>query len=152
MKMQKRAFLATLFFAPIAMFAGMTTAAAADDMGAPNKVVIQVSTADPAVQKLAINNVVNLTKAFPPGEVAIEVVAYGPGLSILTTAKKNKQMNRVASLAKSDITFSACANTMKAFEKKTGHKPKLINGVKIVPGGIVRIMQLQKEGYAYIRP
>lgn len=142
--------LVTSAIAAMMIFGAYT--ASADDMGAENKVVIQVSSGNPADQTLALNNAVNVQKSFAPGEVAIEVVAYGPGLSILTKDPKNKEAQRVASLAKSDITFSACGNTMKGIEKKTGKKPVLIDGVKVVPAGVVRIMELEKQGYAYIRP
>lgn len=115
-----------------------------------NKVVIQVSTSNPKQQHLAINNVVNLQKAMGMDNVSIELVAYGPGLSILTP--KSKEGKRVESLAVQGITFSACHNTMLGIKKKTGKLPKLLKGVKIVPGGVVRIMQLQQQGYAYIKP
>ena len=82
--------------------------------------------------------------------VDVVVVAYGPGLSLLT--KKNKEAARVKSLAVSGITFDACANTMKAVEKKTGKKPMLTDGVKIVPAGVARIVELEEKGYSYIRP
>lgn len=120
------------------------------EMGATHKVVIQVSSADAKTQAIALNNAVNVQKHYGPGEVDVEIVAYGPGLSLLT--KKSKQAKRVASLAKSDITFSACGNTMKKMKKKSGKEPKLINGVKVVPAGVVRLMELQAKGYAYIRP
>ncbi len=124
--------------------------AVAGDMGAKHKVVIQVSTDDPRTQKIALNNAVNLQKALGMDNVEVEIVAYGPGLSLLT--KKSKQAKRVESLAMQDITFSACANTMKKVEKKKGKKPKLLNGVKVVPAGVLRIMELQEQGYSYIRP
>ena len=80
-------------------------------------VVIQVSTGDPLTQTIALNNAVNLQKALGPGNAQIEIVAYGPGLSLLT--KNSKQAKRVAGLAMyDDITLSACGNTMKKIEKK----------------------------------
>jgi intracellular sulfur oxidation DsrE/DsrF family protein len=51
-----------------------------------------------------------------------------------------------------EITFSACNNTMKKIAKKTGKKPHLTKGVKIVPAGVIRIMELQEQGYSYVRP
>ncbi len=114
------------------------------------KVVIQVSTADPLTQKIALNNAVNLQKALGMDDVDVEIVAYGPGLSLLT--RKSKQAQRVESLAMQDITFSACGNTMAKVEKKKGKKVKLVDGVKVVPAGVLRIMELQQQGYAYIRP
>ena len=124
------------------------TGGAQDDT---RKVVIQVSSKDPLTQKIALNNAANVLKELGPGNVKVEIVAYGPGLSILT--KKSKNSARVASMAfNEDIQFSACNNTMKKIMKKKGKKPGLTKGVKIVPAGVVRIMELQEKGYSYIRP
>ncbi|MDX1808839.1 MAG: DsrE family protein [Sulfurospirillaceae bacterium] len=115
-----------------------------------HKVVIQVSTNDVKMQNIALNNAVNLQKYYGMDNVVVEVVAYGPGLSILTN--KSKFSKRVSSLAMSDIRFSACHNTMLKIKKKTGKLPHLSEGVKIVPAGVVRIAELEEQGYAYIRP
>ena len=115
-----------------------------------HKVVIQVSSNNPKTQKLALNNAVNLQKYYGMDNVKVEVVAYGPGLSIMTN--KSKLSKRVSSLAMGDIRFSACHNTMMAVKRRTGKLPHLGEVVKIVPSGVVRIEQLQEQGYAYIRP
>ena len=94
----------------------------------PHKLVIQVSTDDPRTQVIALNNAVNLQKLYGMDNVQIEIVAYGPGLGLMT--KKSKQAQRVTSLAMQDITFSACANTMAKVKKKTGKEPKLLEGVQ----------------------
>lgn len=123
-------------------------ALAAED--AMHKIVIQVSTNDPLTQKIALNNAVNLQKHYGVDNVAVEIVAYGPGLGLLT--KKSEQADRVESLAMQDITFSACGNTMKNVAKKSGKMPGLLEGVQEVPAGVARIMELQEQGYAYVRP
>ena len=115
-----------------------------------HKVVIQVSTDDERTQKIALNNAVNIQKSLGVDDVRIEIVAYGPGLGIMTLA--GKQSQRVADLALQDITFSACNNTIKKITKKKGAAPKLVEGVTIVDSGAVRIIELQQQGYAYIRP
>ena len=115
-----------------------------------HKLVIQVSTDDVRTQNIAMNNAVNLQQALGQDNITIEIVAYGPGLSMLTD--KSPASKRVPSLAMQDITFSACANTMTAIEKKTGKKVQLVDGVGIVDAGVLRIMQLQEQGYSYIRP
>jgi len=127
---------------------GMMSNAAAE--GAKHKLVIQVSTDDPRTQKIALNNAVNLQKIYGLDDVDIEIVAYGPGLGLLTT--KNKQAKRVKSLALQNITFSACGNTMKKMKKKSGKTPQLTEGVQVVNAGVARIMELQEKGYSYIRP
>lgn len=115
-----------------------------------HKLVIQVSTNDELTQTIAMNNAVNLQKELGMDNVRIEIVAYGPGLSMLLGG--TKQSSRVASLAKQDIVFSACGNTMKRVEQKQGKPVVLSEGVKVVPAGVLRIMELQEQGYSYVRP
>ncbi|MBF0278704.1 MAG: DsrE family protein [SAR324 cluster bacterium] len=117
---------------------------------AKHKLVIQVSTDDPRTQTIALNNAANLIKHYGINDIAIEIVAYGPGLGLLT--KKSKLGDRVESMAMQNIEFSACGNTMAKVTKKTGKKPALLNGVKVVKAGVARIMELQEEGYSYVRP
>jgi intracellular sulfur oxidation DsrE/DsrF family protein len=120
------------------------------DSHTKNKIGIQVSTDDPRTQKIALNNAVNMQKMYGIDNIDIEIVAYGPGLGLLT--KKSSQASRVTSLAMQDITFSACGNTMKKVAKKSGKMPILLEGVGQVTAGVARIMELQQQGYAYIRP
>ena len=124
-----------------------SSAFAADDV---HKLVIQVSTDDLRTQNIAMNNAVNMQKALGQDNIIIEIVAYGPGLSMLTP--KSEASKRVPSLAMQDIVFSACGNTMAKMEKKSGKKVKLVEGVQVVQAGVLRIMELQEQGYAYVRP
>lgn len=142
-------FLKVLALLAVGVFALGTATSYAKDVD--HRIVFQISSGNPKTQNLVLNNVANVTKALGPGNVTVEVVAYGPGLSILTA--KNKQAKRVQGMAMNpDVTFSACHNTMLHIKKKTGHEPKLAKGVTVVPGGVVRIMQLQEKGWTYIRP
>lgn len=116
-----------------------------------HKLVIQVSSADQKAMNIALNNAVNVQKAYGMDNVDVEIVAYGPGLKMLTTGHKLNK--RVSSLAQQNITFSACGNTLKAMSKKNhGKMPKLTEGVQVVSAGVSRIIELQEEGYSYIRP
>ena len=124
-----------------------SSAFAAEDV---RKLVIQVSTDDVRTQNIAMNNAVNLQKALGQDNIIIEIVAYGPGLTMLTP--KSPASKRVPSLAMQDIIFSACGNTKAKMEKKSGKKITLVEGVQMVPAGVLRIMELQEQGYSYIRP
>jgi len=135
-----------LMLSAMLMFSAQLSA----DSHTKNKIVIQVSTDDPRTQKIALNNAVNMQKLYGIDNIDIEIVAYGPGLGLLTT--KSGEASRVTSLAMQDITFSACGNTMKKVAKKSGKMPELLEGVDQVTAGVARIMELQQQGYAYIRP
>ena len=127
---------------------GAAGSASADD--SIRKLVIQVSTDDVRTQNIAMNNAVNLQKALGQDNIAIEIVAYGPGLTMLTD--KSPASKRVPNLAMQDIVFSACGNTKTKMEEKSGKDVVLVDGVRIVPAGVLRILELQEQGYAYVRP
>ncbi len=124
----------------------LPAAALAENGKGPMKVVIQVSDADPATWSLALNNVKNF-QAATKGEAKIEVVAYGPGIGMLTA--DSEMANRVSEAVDSGVKVAACGNTMKA---KNLTKADMNSKVDIVPGGVVEIVTREMEGYSYIRP
>ncbi len=138
--------------ASFGLMAGLAGNAGAADAPKHHNVVIQVSDNNEEMYAIALNNLVNLRKAMGIDNVTVELVAYGPGLKILTPQAGGDIPTRVKSLAAEGVTFSACGNTMAGIEKKTGKKPELTDGVRVVPGGIIRIMELQDQGWNYIRP
>jgi len=109
--------------------------------------VFHISTGDEFAQKLVLNNAQNLANFYGPDKVDIEIVAYGPGLR--TLFKVNVFSKRIQQMSDAGITFSACANTMKGMGRDTASLNKV---AKVVPGGVVRIMELQEAGWTYIRP
>ncbi len=115
-----------------------------------HKVVIQVSSDDKATRTLALNNAANLQELYGIDNITVEIVAYGAGLGILTADYEDA--TRVKSLAMQNITFSACGNTMKKIAKKSGKEPVLTEGVQVVKAGVGQIIELQEQGYSYIRP
>ena len=117
---------------------------------AKHHLVMQVSEADPARWNLVLNNAQNVMDSLGAQEVQVVVVAYGPGLKMLL--HDSKVAKRIAALDAEGVEFDACHNTMEAMAKATGHMPVLTPEAVIVPGGIVRIMQLEAHGFAYIRP
>jgi uncharacterized protein len=121
----------------------------------PHKVAIQVSQNDKAAMDVALNNVRNITEYYKQkGEtVAIEVVAYGPGLHMLR-ADTSPVKDRIAPMALENpsVTFIACGNTQANQSKAEGTPVTLVSEAKVTPSGVVYLMELQKQGYAYIRP
>jgi intracellular sulfur oxidation DsrE/DsrF family protein len=122
---------------------------------ARHRVAIQVNQNDKTVMDLALNNVRNIAEYYKEkGEtVAIEVVAYGPGLHMLR-ADTSPVKDRIAPMAfeNSSVTFIACGNTQANQSKAEGKPVTLISEAKVVPSGVVRLIELQRRGWAYIRP
>ena len=144
-----------------ALVFGLTAVAA---MAAPkahhhpvHRIAIQVDRNDPAVMNLALNNATNVLEYYhDKGEkVQVEIVAYGPGLNMLRedTSKVKERIKQLKDFNfPSEITFSACNNTKKGMEKKEGHPITIIPQARLVPSGVVRLSQLQEQGWSYIKP
>ncbi len=120
-----------------------------------HKLAIQVNENKPEVMNLALNNAKNVIEFYrSKGEKAeVEIVTFGPGLHMLRDDTSPVKA-RIAemSLAEPTLRFIACANTQ-AKDSKREQKPiTLISEAKLLPSGVVRIMELQKLGYAYVRP
>ena len=133
-----------------AMLFGLVTAfplAAQAQQPGRAQVVIQVSEDKPAVWNLALNNAENIQEALGKGNVDVEIVAYGPGLKMLLA--ESKVAPRLNKALDSNVGLLACATTMR---KMKVEKADLIGGSTVVPGGVIRIMERQKQGWSYIRP
>ena len=130
-------------------------ASAASIAGDVHRIVFQINDNEPKRMNLVLNNVANVNKYYQDKgeEVQIEVVAFGPGLTMLNAAKSPVK-ERIKSFGQNfdNVGFRACANTMAKMKKKTGKDVPLVAEAKIVPAGVVHIVQRQEEGWAYIRP
>jgi len=137
-----------------ALFAAQGLAA---EKAASHRIVIQVSQNDPERMNLALNNTSAAFKYYSDKVegVAVEIVAYGPGLNMLredTSPVKDRIKEMKASNIGPELHFSACHNTQMAMEKKEGHPIPIIPEAVVVPAGIVRLTQLEEQGWSYIRP
>ena len=51
-----------------------------------------------------------------------------------------------------NITFSVCQTTLTRMSKKVGEQIVLMDEASVVPSGAVRLIELQENDYAYLRP
>jgi len=123
--------------------------------GVKHYVAIHVDQNDPKVMNLALNNAVNVTKYYESkgDTVDVELVAYGPGLNMFVEGKSPvADRISVLSLQLENLSFSACGNTHRKMIEKTGGDVPLMSEATVVPSGVVRLIELQEQGYAYVRP
>ena len=150
----------TKFLHSLLVAGAMALSAAASaqaEAGKPHRIVIQVDQNDAEVMNLALNNARNILDFYrgKNEDVDIEVVAYGPGLHMLrddTSPVKDRIKELVAVSFPSKITFDACNNTKQGMEKHEGHPIAIIPQATLVPAGVVRIMELEEQGYSYVKP
>ena len=117
-----------------------------------HRVVIQVTQNDAAVMNLALNNAENLSKFYKDkGEkIEIEFVAFGAGLNMVRS-DTSPVKERLAMLSK-NMTFTGCGNTLTNQSKMENKEITLVPEARIVPAGIARVVELEEQGWTYVRP
>lgn len=111
-----------------------------------HQVVIQLTSGDTLVWKALMNNLRHLKEAWGDS-VDIEVVAHGPGIDLLISAKTTQQ-NDITNFKKQGIVFMGCENTLKA---RNLTKEALITEAVVVPSGIGEVIMKQEEGWSYLK-
>jgi intracellular sulfur oxidation DsrE/DsrF family protein len=114
-------------------------------------IVLQLSDGDEAVQARVLNVASNLLKHYGgPDLVDLEIVAFGPGISLLFA--DGAQATRLSSLAANGVRFVACMNTVETIERTSGKRPEL-NPLAIgVQAGVAHIVERSTQGFVVVRP
>ena len=145
-----RIMAATLLIAIAAPQARAQQVTLQDKPFAEHKLVLQLSENDPKKQGLVISVANNLLKAYDPDKIAIEVVAFGPGIDLLRP--ENPDRKRVESLVAQGVRFDICLNTVDTIERDTGKRPEFISAATPVQVGVAQILFLTENGYTLVRP
>lgn len=98
---------------------------------------------------MALNNITNLLKEFPLTETAIRLVANGSAVSLFHRDHADAYGSRVEELFNKGVRFLMCNNSLTNLNIDPG---ELLDGCEVIKAGIVELINLQTEGYAYIKP
>jgi len=86
-----------------------------------------------------------------PDHVTIALVIHGQALRAFHTSSANPDLSRrVGQISKAGIEIAACGNTMKS--QNIALADLLPGFIAADRGGVVRIAELQSQGYLYLRP
>ncbi len=123
-----------------------------------HRLALQISDDSADKMNTVLGNASNAARYYSEkGEkLEIKVVAYGGGVNMLR-ADKSPVLERLKSVSQSlpNLTFEACNNTIEGMAKTEGKKPSeipLVPGTKVVPAGVVELMELNEAGWTIVRP
>jgi uncharacterized protein len=150
-----RGFLARLATLALLSMAFASPGYAAD--GKLHRITIQIDQNDPQIMNMVLNNATNVIEYYRDKneDVDLDIVAYGPGLHMLRadTSPVQDRIKRLKDMVfPGKIQFSACNNTKQGMEKAEGHAISILPEASIVPSGVVHLMELQEQGWSYVRP
>ena len=117
---------------------------------AEHKIVLQLSDNDARKQGLVISVANNLMKFYDPDKVAVEIVAFGPGIELLKPDNPNRKL--VESLVAQGARVDICLNTVDTIERDSGRRPEFIAAATPVQVGVAQILLLTENGYTLVRP
>jgi intracellular sulfur oxidation DsrE/DsrF family protein len=133
--------------------AGAAPASHLKEQPKKHKVVYHLSEAGVDKARFVLGNIANTIEGVGGWQniEAIELVVHGPALRSFVTKTMDPDIKKaLEGLQAQGVGFGACGNTMKAFQITLGELPA---GTHHLPqGGVVRIMELEEQGYVYLRP
>ena len=110
--------------------------------------VLHVDSDAPEVLSLAFSNAANYRAALPNEDFRMVLVANGPAVKRLT--REDRELaEQGEKLAGQGLEIMLCNNALNKFGIDREH---LWNSASVVPAGVVELVRLQREGFAYIKP
>jgi intracellular sulfur oxidation DsrE/DsrF family protein len=125
---------------------------AATEAAPPGKLKIVYHLSDLGKVNFVLGNIQNhFDGVGGPDNVTIALVVHGQALRAFHSASANPDITRrVGQFSKAGLELAACGNTMKS--QKVELRDLLPGFVSADQGGVVRIAELQSQGYLYLRP
>jgi uncharacterized protein len=120
-----------------------------------HRLILQVNTNDPAMMNLALNNATNVAQYYNDlfEKVTIEIITFGPGLHMLRDdTSPVKERIKAIKQGRPEISFKACGITQENMRKVENKEIPIIPEATVVKSGVVRVMELQEQGWTYVKP
>jgi uncharacterized protein len=148
--MHRRNILTAAFAATGAMFAAAKPAHANPEAPDEAKVVYHLCDFDKV--GFVLGNIKNHFDGMGgPDHVTIALVVHGPALKAFHAVSASTDVEqRTKQFVKAGLQLNACGNTMRAQDVTL--KDLLAGFVAADRGGVIRIAELQAQGYVYLRP
>jgi hypothetical protein len=113
------------------------------------KVVFHINLPDGAAVARALGNVANLLKGIGGQGHAVVVLLNGEAVTLLAGAGYPPFADGVKELHGQGVRFQTCRNSLRKFAVD----PAVLPGeFEIVPAGIIALIELQNDGFAYVKP
>jgi intracellular sulfur oxidation DsrE/DsrF family protein len=149
--MQRRNFI-TAMLAGIGGLAAAAGTRAKAESAMPDKSKVAYHLSDLDKVNFVLGNIQNHYDGVGgPDKVTIALVVHGPALKAFHSMSASPDVaERLRQFSKTGLKLNACGNTMKAQKITLGD---LLPGfVEASEGGVVKLAELQAQGYVYLRP
>lgn len=119
------------------------------------KIVMHVNFNDAERYGFVLNNVENICDYYRDraSRLDLRVVCHGPGLHLLR-ADTSPVRERLLDICRryDELGLYACGNTIERMARAEGATPELIDPAIPVDAGLPEIVELQMQGFSYLKP
>ena len=98
---------------------------------------------------MALNNIANLLKAVPAEETSVFLLANGSAVKLFLLKRAFQYASNIQGLSEMGVRFLVCSNSLEKFGIA---REELVESCEAIPAGVLELIRLQTEGYAYIKP
>ncbi|GBE00121.1 DsrE/DsrF-like family protein [bacterium BMS3Abin07] len=113
------------------------------------KVVFHMDMDNTPTFELAVGNIANLQKDVGPENARVSLLANGNAVKHFVKEANIKYLSLLEELHTKGVKFYLCNNSLNKHGLK---KEQMFDFCEVVPAGVTKLVELQKEGYAYIKP
>ncbi len=113
------------------------------------KAVFHIDLKDDHLFKLGLGNIANTLAAIDGTGGDFILLANGPGVAMLAGEKVKENLEQIKTLLTAGVRFQVCNNALQKFNINAAD---VAEGVEIIPAGIIGLIDLQNDGFAYIKP
>ena len=113
------------------------------------KAVIHIDLEDELIFNLGLNNLTNTLDALKDEEKDLVMLVTGPGVALLAGDQMYLFMEKLRQIHGAGVRIQVCDRALKLFEIPAD---ELFDGCEIIPAGVVGLIELQHDGFAYIKP
>lgn len=102
---------------------------------------------DAAQLEFVLSNITNYTNGLPNEDFTTVLVVNGPGITCM--GRDGEHAARITTLAARGLSVRVCRNAMRHFDMPA---ESLHPACQVVPAGVIELVNLQRAGFAYIKP
>jgi len=113
------------------------------------KAVVHIDLEDETIFTLGLSNLTNTLDALKDEEKELILLVTGPGVALLAGDLMYLFMEKLRQIHGAGVRIQVCERALKLFEIPT---EELFDGCEIIPAGVVGLIELQHDGFAYIKP
>ncbi len=113
------------------------------------KAVIHIDLEDDLIFNLGLNNISNTLDALQGKEVELILLITGPGVALVAGDQMYIFMEKLRQITAAGVRIQVCDRALKLFDIPA---EELFDGCEIIPAGVVGLIELQYDGFAYIKP